>query len=354
MAHTDLFPPLDERLGFNMTIQTGNVLSKYDLTDLNSNPSKLWYHDFSVPTTPGSSPYQYMMASTWHGSPVTSGMISAWTAKAISFPGRKWFFMNEPDVYGQARRTPQEYAEEYHWFWYAMKSADSTCKIYPGGITQASPQRIRWMQEMLDHYELTYSESFPCDGFHIHTYLMPEAFGPGVGEAYGVSNPTSDPNVSSQQENTDWWFANASVRDMNILREYVMNFRVWMINNGLENKPVIVSEHTVLLYTISSFLIPYLEDSLTFFLNATDENVGCPSDDYKLIQEFAWFPINYRDGGDHYTHAWLYDFDSPCDITPIGEAYKIWYDDNFSSDFLLLPNGDFLLLPTDYRLFLPN
>lgn len=89
MAHTDLFPPLDERPGFNMTIQSGNVLSKYDLTDLVANPSKLWYHDFSVPNTPGTSPYQYMMASTWQGAALTTTQINSWAAKAVAYPGRK-------------------------------------------------------------------------------------------------------------------------------------------------------------------------------------------------------------------------------------------------------------------------
>lgn len=356
MAHTDLFPPLDERLGFNMTIQSSNVLSKYDLSLLNANPGKLWYHDFSVPATPNSSPYQYMMASSWQGNPVTSGNISAWTAKAIAYPGRKWLFMNEPDVYGQARRTPQEYAEEYHWFYYAMKAADSTCKIYAGGITQASPQRIRWMQEMLDHYETTYSETLPCDGFHIHTYLMPEAFGPGVGEAYGVSNPTSDPNVTSIQENDDWWWSNASLKDVNILRDYLMNFRIWMKDNGYENKPVIVSEHTVLLYMSPAYLVPYMNDSLTLFLNGKDITYGCPLDDYRLVQEFAFFCINYKTSVDVYPHTWLYNFYSPYNITDIGLAYRAWYEENFPGHFLQLPEGNFLLLPNNVnsRLEMPS
>lgn len=356
MAHTQLYPPLDERLEFNMTIQTSNVLSKYDLTDLNGTPSKLWYHDFAAPSSPNSSPYQYIMASTWQGQAMTTTILNGWKTIATNNPSRKWLFMNEPDVYGQARRTPQQYATEYHDFYYGIKGVNSTAKIYAGGITQASPQRIRWMQEMVDHYESTYSEDFPCEGFHIHTYLMPEGYGPGVGEAYGVSNPTSDLNVNSIQENDDWWWANASFKDINIMREYILNFRTWMANNGHQHKPLIVSEHTALLYMSPVYLIPYMNDTLTLFLNGTDETYGCSNDNFHLIQEFAWFCINYRDGGDWYPHTWLYNFDSPYDITEIGEAYKAWHDENFQESFFEMPNNFALLIPgtVSYRLKLPS
>lgn len=343
MSHSSLFPELNERAGFNMTIQNGNVLSKYDLTELVADPSKLWYHNFTVTNPPTSTPYQHMMASKWSGSPVTQTDITNWTTLAANNTGRKWLFMNEPDVAGQAQQTPQAYAVGYKWFYDEMKSADSTCKIYAGGITQPSVQRIRWIDEMIDHYETTYSEPFPCDGWHIHMYNLPEGSGAGVGYAYGVSNQTSDPNVANSTENSDWWWEQRD-RSIDDFRANLLAFRVWMYNNDYEDCPLMISEYGLLRHFGWTTNAEYMTTTLSHALDAYDNTVGCPSDRQRLVQEFCWFPINYNNGSDIFSQSWLFNFHSPYELTIMGEAYRDWWINNFDVELWLDENGlDFIL-----------
>lgn len=348
MAHNALLPADDERAGFNMTIQDSNTLSKYTLTNMVNPISKVWFHNFMSNNPPETSPYQHQMAALWNGATLTTSQMNSWKSQATAYPGRKWLFMNEPDNEGQGKKTPAQYAEDYHTFYYGIKGVDSTAKIYAGGICQCTWQRIRWLDEMIYHYLVTYSEDFPCDGFHAHAYTMPEGFGPGVGFAYGLSNPESDSNVSSEAENATWWSTNKD-KDVTIFKTYVHQLREYLAVNGFADKPLIISEFGMLRDFSTTDHANYLKQTFTYMLDAADTTYGCTTDNYRLVQEFAWFCINYRSGGTNYNvNSWLFNFASPYAITVVGTAFHDWWLDYFDAgrDALKI-DANSLLLNTD-------
>lgn len=342
--HTDLFPKMNERIGFCMTIQTSNDLDNYDLTELVDDPEQLWFQNFTTAdspnssTTPRSEPWQHCLAGLWNGETMTTTRLNNWKTFAGNNPGRKWLFVNEPDVYSQGRKTPQTYAEEYYDFYYGMKDADSTCKIYAGGLSQGSPQRIRWLDEMVYHYETEFEEGFPCDGFHIHGYSLPDD-SPGVGRAYGVSDPDSDPNVANATENAAWWNTYKPV-SLSVFQEYMYNMRFWMFNNGFREKPLIVSEYGSLSDYGSYGIETYLEQTIEWAIDAVDLIIGCPEDGFRMIQEIAWFCINYHvNSTDQFPHSWLFNRVSPYSIRSLGTKYYNTVNPINKRKFIHLPSG---------------
>ena len=75
-----------------------------------------------------------------------------------------------------------------------------------------------------------------------------------------------------------------------------MVFRRWMKDHGQQNKPLIISEYGVLMALGYGFPADRVNDfmtaSLTYLLNATDPDLGYPSDGNRLVQRWAWFSLN--------------------------------------------------------------
>ncbi len=129
---------------------------------------------------------------------------------ATANPGSIWLIGNEPD-----RRTYQDelppdlYAQAYHELYVLLKEADPTARIAVGGIVQATPIRLKYLDMVLQAYRVRYGANLPADLWNIHTFVLREeadSWGadlpPGINTAIGyqgtwTAETTGDGTVHS-------------------------------------------------------------------------------------------------------------------------------------------------------------
>ncbi|MEZ4661306.1 MAG: hypothetical protein R2911_27465 [Caldilineaceae bacterium] len=68
-------------------------------------------------------------------------------------PGDLWILGNEPDRDTQDGRTPDAYAEFYHAVYTFLKARDPTAQVAIGGVVQATPLRLRYLDMVLSAYQ---------------------------------------------------------------------------------------------------------------------------------------------------------------------------------------------------------
>jgi len=135
---------------------------------------------------------------------------------AIANPGSVWLIGNEPD-----RRTYQDelppdlYAQAYHELYTLLKETDPTARIAVGGIVQATPIRLKYLDMVLQAYRERYGQKLPADLWNIHTFVLREeadSWGadlpPGINTAIGyqgdwTTEPAGDGTVHSSATASD-------------------------------------------------------------------------------------------------------------------------------------------------------
>jgi hypothetical protein len=127
--------------------------------------------------------------------------------------------------------------------------------------------------------------------------------------------------------------------DVDIFIDRFVAFRRWMADHGQRDKPLIVPEYGILMWPeimdedgegfSDERVIDFMYATFDFFLTATDEQIGYPADDDRLVQAWAWYSLDdngYHDGqvidwgygGDLYTGAYTKT------LTGLGEAYAAY------------------------------
>ena len=265
----------------------------------------------------------------------------AWSRLASTLaakPGSVIMIGNEPDS-SQDVCIPPIYAQRYHEFYTFIKSHDPTAQVAVAGITQATPLRMQWLNDMVEAYEDRYGEFIPVDIWNTHEQILKEDYdGQGcrvpmnpvtAHHLYGVwvTDTTDLPlyckNGSGEVEycqydaagevavgqtqirnNTDYdgsspyyTWQNAS---FDLFKEHVLRYRSWMKAHGQQDKPLIITEYGVMMP--DEYLLPptqqtalqFMRDTFDYMLGYTDEALGCPSDGYRLVQRWLWFSLNSR------------------------------------------------------------
>jgi hypothetical protein len=104
------------------------------------------------------------------------------------------------------------------------------------------------------------------------------------------------------------------------LKEQVMMFRRWMAEHGLRDKPLIVTEFSVLMPPDYGFPLERVQSfmfaAFDFFGSATDDRFGYPADQNRLVQRWAWYSVADR----IYSTGNLFD-PATGQITPLGRAF---------------------------------
>jgi hypothetical protein len=224
-------------------------------------------------------------------------------------PGSLWLVGNEPDVIWQDNASPQEYARVYHSVCTVLKDADPTAQIAIGGISQVTPLRLRYLDAILAAYQELYGQPMPVDVWNIHLAILREERG-----SWGVDIPPSLPDdkgvLYEIQDNAN----------VGILKEQVVTFRRWMAENGLREKPLIVTESSVLMPMEYGFPLERVQSfmfaAFDFFMSAIDDRFGCPADQNRLVQRWAWYSVADR----VYSTGNLFDPETG-QITPLGRAF---------------------------------
>ena len=256
-------------------------ISRYDISEL----SLGWYLDWRAaldPPKPGGIEYVQMVR-------LKSGDLQPDEATlariAHANPGSIWMIGNEPDVKWQDAVTPAAYARLYHRAYVAIKGADPTAQVAIGGVSQPTPLRLRYLEQVLEAYQQQNHREMPVDVWNVHNFILREQRG-----SWGVDIPpglTDDSGMFYQVEDSG---------NLGLFRRQMVEFRKWMAARGFQNRPLIVSEYGIPMPEDYGFpperVLSFLIGTFDFFFTATDPVLGYPADDYKLVQRWCWYSLD--------------------------------------------------------------
>ncbi len=253
-----------------------------------------------------------------------------------SNPGLLWLIGNEPDrIYTQDSVHPTVYAQLYHELYNLIKGIDPTARIAIGGMVQATPLRMQWLNMVWSEYQRLYGETMPVDVWNIHTFVLRELkaglppqdvwkCAPPGARDYGAWGADIPPGVNA---NCGLWIEINELDRMDLFREQILRFRRWMRDHGQRNKELIVSEYGILFPEELGYgferVRNYMYATFDYFLNARDDELGMPADGNRLVQRWAWYSLD--DDSFSWGHTWgaLFDPDTG-QITPMGLAFAAY------------------------------
>jgi hypothetical protein len=271
-------------------------------------------------------------------------------------PGALWLVGNEPDRgpnpdncpgHGQDDIYPEVYARAYHDAYTFIKTQDPTAQVAIAGLVEVTPGRLQYLDKVWQSYRETYGGNMPVDVWNMHLYILPEA-GPD-GKPNGIANVAlgTDPALAIRESggnlancsnsNVYCW---AEHDDLNVFANQVVAMRTWMKAHGQQNRPLILSEYS-LLYPFEDYDDPvnpttcYLQDeygkcftqqrvteflkkSFNYLETAADPNLGFPLDHNRLVQQWMWFSLNYQGAG-YVSNLITNDLSS---LSAVGEAFR--------------------------------
>jgi hypothetical protein len=233
-------------------------------------------------------------------------------AAARAMPGAIWLIGNEPDVKWQDGVTPEAYATAYHHLYTLLKEEDPGCLVAIGGVSQPTPLRLRYLERILAAYEDAYGQSMPVDVWNVHNFILREER-----DGWGVDIP---PGMSDEGGRL---LEISDHDDMDIFRQQIVDFRRWMVAQGEQDKPLIVTEYGILMPADYGFPAERVERfmlaTFEFFRTAADPDLGYPADGYRLVQRWCWYSVY----DSRYPTGNLVQSDGGA-LTPLGRAFAAY------------------------------
>jgi len=230
-------------------------------------------------------------------------------------PGTLWLVGNEPDAPAQDCVTPERYAELYHELYGIIKGTDPTAKVAIGGVVQATPLRLQYLDMILDEYEASYGQKIPVDVWNVHGFILQEKK-----NSWGCQIPCGIEGVQQGM-----LYSLDDHDDMTIFHQQIREFRIWMKEHGERNKPLIVSEYGILMPESLGFDEPRVEAfmlaTFDYFLDTKLSWLGYAADDNRLVQAWNWYSLDDDAFEGHQSRSHLFDPDSKL-LTPLGRAYR--------------------------------
>jgi len=280
-----------------------------------------WYSDWTVQPNPillpGMEFAQLVQTRTW---PPNWALIRE---AVLANPGSLWIIGNEPETRGQGEHTPAEYATRYHEAYEFIKGLDPTAQVAIGGVVMPSPLRLKWLDLCRAYYRSAFGETMPVDVWNIHVQILQEKRDPpnnwGCGVPFGLTE--AEGRLYTIQDNCN----------VQIFKQLINEFCIWLVERGERQKPLIISEFGVLMpsdYLIggNQAVLNFMEGAFRYLLDARDPQLGYAADEGHLVQRWMWFSLNFpaRDpltGQDSFNGA-LYDWQHPDRLTILGERYR--------------------------------
>jgi len=268
---------LDHRIGFGLAEKAD---ANYWATELEAQ----WYFDWGLKESRYSSDLEY-----WQTIRVNENGFTPSQDKIEfilkTFPGYTWIIGNEPDNQYQDNTSPEKYAEIYHELYYLIKKHDKTAKVAIAGVSQPTPSRIAYLEEVLDTYQTRYGETLPVDWWNIHAYVLREEI-----NSWGAGLPVGIDSTEGNLYEID------AHGDIEIFKENLISFRRWLKENGYQNTPLVISEYGILLPEEfgfdQEFISNYLLEVNDWMLHYSNPEIGYPEDEYRIVQKFAWFSLS--------------------------------------------------------------
>ncbi len=299
MAAGPLYPCDSERLGFGALTEVrgspDSILS-YNVAALKAG----WYVNWGTTPAaphPASMDFAQILRTSNLGYYPTGQNLAG---VIQGNPGSLWLIGNEPDSPYQDNTLPEKYALVYHQAYLDIKALDPTAQIAIGGIVQATPLRMQWLDRVWNTYQATYGEAMPVDVWNIHAFALREVR-PGLGTQcmpagaqeggdWGAAIP---PGITA---NCGQWVEIDGLDRMDLFREQIVRFRTWMKNHGQQNKPLVISEYGILFNAELGYgydrVKNYMLNTFNHLTSARDTSIGYPADDYRLVQRWAWYSLN--------------------------------------------------------------
>jgi len=232
------------------------------------------------------------------------------TEAARANPGALWLIGNEPDVIWQDNATPEQYAASYGTLYGAIKAADPTAQVAIGGVSQPTPLRMAYLDRILAAYKTQFGREMPVDVWNVHAFILREER-----DSWGVGIPPG------MEVDRGQLYEISDHADMAIFERQITDFRRWMAERGLRDKPLIVTEYGVLMpesYGFPPELVgQFMTDTFDYFLTAVDPNTGYPADENRLVQAFCWYSV----ADTVYATSNLFDPETRA-ITLVGEVFQ--------------------------------
>jgi hypothetical protein len=144
---------------------------------------------------------------------------------------------------------------------------------------------LEWLDRLLSHYQSTYGQPMPVDVWNIHNMILPEVRGGwGCEIPRGLSADSGRLYTVDDNDNMDYFV------------QQIVDFRTWMRDRGERDKPLIISEFGVLMPAEYSFpaerVNAFMNATFDYLLTATDEQIGYPADENRLVQRWLWYSLN--------------------------------------------------------------
>lgn len=260
-------------------------------------------------------------------------------------PGALWIVGNEPDRGPNpddptCRRVqddthPEWYAQGYHDVYHFIKQRDPSAQVAIAGLVQVTPGRLQYLDKVWDTYLEKYHTPLPVDVWNMHLYILPEATPAGLPN--GVANVAlgTDPALAIRESGDDparcsdpkvyCW---AEHDDLSVFAEQIVAMRAWMKRHGQQNKPLILSEYSILYpdwlldeygnYFTTERVARFMTETLAYLGSAVDPALGYPQDEFRLVQQVLWFSINVNGAGRISNLV----TDSLIELTDLGRLYK--------------------------------
>ena len=265
-------------------------------------------------------------------------------------PGSLWIVGNEVDrgpdpgkiESPQNDLQPDNYAQAYHDVYHYIKQYDPDAEVAISGLVEVTPSRLLYLDLFWEAYMQRYGHAPPVDVWTMHLYILPEvrldeegnivpngiaslAVGthdrPELGklESYdpdGVGPLTPADTCNDPHDDV---YCYAEHDDMDIFEQQVRDMRTWMKEHGQQNKPLLLSEYSLLYpfhdegdddpetcYLKDEFgncfeperVRNFMQATFNYLEEAKDPNLGYPLDGNRLVQQWLWYSVNaYNDTG---------------------------------------------------------
>ena len=238
-------------------------------------------------------------------------------------PGALWIVGNEPDRVGQDGICPQQYAEAYHDAYEYIKGRDPTAQVAVAGLVQVTPGRMQYLDIVWNTYVQKYRARMPVDVWTMHIYVLSES---GEGDAHIALG--TDPNLAIPPAldficSDPLTLCHAEHDDVDLFIEQVERMRDWMEQHGEQNKPLILSEYSLLkpyhYYGLCSVEVcppegdppgcfcdenketfhparvaNFMTATFNYLMTATHPALGFPVDGHRLVQQWMWYSLATR------------------------------------------------------------
>lgn len=293
----------------------------------------------SMPTTspcagcPYATPFTFTMSLT----------ITQIQTIAANQPGATWVVGNEIERRdwgtcggcGQDEIVPELYAVAYHDAYAMIKQADPTAQVAIGGMIQATPLRLAYLQRVWDAYQSAYGAPMQVDVWNIHAFVLNE-----VSCAYDPNNCWGAGIPAGMTENSGLLITPEQNKDFTIAQGHIVALRTWMQQHGQRDKPLIITEYGVNIpewwgcpgtcpFTADQVRDSYMYPSFNYFLNTTNDTFGFPADGNRLVQRWNWYSFDddalqpdSRQGFNGNLFSSGLNAGHPMGIVPLGTYWK--------------------------------